>query len=213
MAEDRYYDYGDYRRETRRSGPEGASRRFGFGHEGKHTTGSGAGGGPPQLRGWNAPARYSFMPAQQLWDQTSGLRDYLGKETQRDWEGDLFNRSKTQIDSAFSEGSRKQRQFAQRAGYGGGDTVSPLMERHLETEAAARAGQYGSAAQEAVFNAQAMRSNANREFMNYLTQMYQAYLTPAQLQVAGNAQVPMGNVGPQVNPQSFTGPIERGFVA
>ena len=77
------------------------------------------------------------------------------------------------------------------------------MEYQLQNEAQARSGAFGEAARASVFQAEQMRSNAARGYQDTLANLYQAYMAPAYLQSAQNANVPTGQMGPQILPAAI----------
>lgn len=160
--------------------------------------GAGMYGLPRAFSGWGAPARYAFGPAMQYVDQMRPVADYYKGEMGKDYGADLYSRSSDIYEAQNKDAARRRQQGLARAGYGGGGAVSPFAAMQVQQEAAARAGALGSAAREAVFQAQAMRSEAARGYGNSLSSIYQALLAPAQIQASRSSKVPLGQTGPSL---------------
>jgi len=165
---------------------------------GKNGSPAGAGlyGLPKAFSGWSGAARYAFAPAMDYAEQMKPVQDYYKGEMGKDYQADLYGRSSDIYEAQNKDASRRRQQGLARAGYGGGGAVSPFAALQVQQEAAARAGALGSAAREAVFQAQAMKTEAARNYGNSLSSVFQALLTPAQIQASRRSRVPLGNTGP-----------------
>ena len=165
---------------------------------GGSNSGSGMYGLPKAFSGWSGPARYAFAPAMQYAEDAAPIAEFYKGEMDKDYQKDLYSRSSDIYEAQSKDAGRKRTQGLARAGYGGGGAVSPFAALQVQQEAAARAGALGSAARESVFQAQAMRSEAARNYGNTLSSVFQALLTPAQIQASRKSRVPLGNTGPGI---------------
>lgn len=169
-----------------------------YGSSSGNAKGGGLYGLPKAFSGWSGAAKYAFAPAMQYAEQSQPIMDYYKGEMGKDYESDLYNRSSEVYEAQNKDATRRRQQGLARAGYGGGGAVSPFAALQVQQEAAARAGALGTAAREAVMQAQAMRSEAARGYGNSLSSVFQALLTPAQIQASRGARVPLGPTGPSI---------------
>ena len=171
---------------------------FGFGERGQ-----GAYGLPDAFTGWEAGARYSFLPALQYAQGLQPAIQHYQGALGKDWSSDLYGQSADAINAQFRGGRRLQDQSLARAGYRGGATTSPFAAFQIQQEAAARSGQLGNAARMSVLQAQQMKDEAARGLQNTLASQMQALLAPAQFQSSISAKVPTqagpSLLGPSMN--------------
>jgi len=158
--------------------------------------GSGLYGLPEAFMGWQSASRYAFAPSLQYAGDMAPVLEQQRRDAGRDWAGDLYAASSDVAEAQFSDTRRRREQALARAGYGGGGTISPFQAEQLQLEGQARAGVLGSAARESVLQAQSARAEASRNYLNSLSQRYQALLAPAMLQSAGVTRTSTGPVGP-----------------
>jgi len=164
----------------------------------KKVAGSGLGGLPGVFEGWDAAARYSFAPAGEFYNKMQPIADFFGQQRQKNIGAELFGTSAEAIDTQFGEAKRQQTQGLTRAGMSGGSAVSPLASMALQQEAQARSGAFGTAARQAVLQAEAFQAQAARDEQNTLSSIMQAMLVPAQIQAARASNAPLGSVGPSL---------------
>lgn len=169
-----------------------------FNVHGQPGLGAGMEGLPESFSGWGGAARYAFAPAMQFANQMQAPIDLFQGQMNKDWGSALYGLSQQAMESQFQDAGRRQQEGLTRAGYGGGTTVSPLASMALQNEAQARAGAFGPAAQQAVIQAQAMQTEAARNYQNAISQTLQAWLVPAQLQASMASQVPITPGGPSI---------------
>lgn len=160
--------------------------------------GTGLEGLPETFGGWSGAARYAFAPASQFAQQMQGPTEMFRNQMNKDWGSALYGLSQQAIETQFQDASRRQQEGLTRAGYGGGTTVSPLASMGLQNEAQARAGAFGPAAQQAVIQAQAMQTEAARNYQNAISQTLQSWLVPAQIQAGVQSGVPISAGGPSL---------------
>lgn len=153
---------------------------------------------PQAFAGWSGAARGAFGPALDYASKVQPVADYYKGEMGKDYQADLYGRSSDIYDAQQKDASRKGQQGLARAGYGGGGAVSPFAALQVQQEAAARAGTLGSAARESVLQAQQMKSEAGRNYMNSLSSYLQAMLVPYQLQSQSISKVPGAPMGPSL---------------
>lgn len=186
-----------------KDGPRYDSPFYGVG-AGDNRKGAGLYGLPPAFAGWSAPARYSFAPSLQFAEGAQQAADFYGGEMNKDYSKDLFSKSSDVYEAQARGARRKGEQGLARSGYSGtGGTSSPFASLQVQQEGMARAGALGSAARESVLNAQQIRSEAGRNYLNTLSQQLQALLVPAHLQAAAKGKVPTGGVGPNLIPSAM----------
>lgn len=171
--------------------------------QGENRSGAGLYNLPPAFAGWNATSRYSFAPTLDYVNQTKDAIGQLKSDSEKDYQAELFGMSSDALEGQFSDAKRKREQSYAQAGYGGGGTVSPFAAQQMQLEGAARAGQLGNAARQSVIQAQSMRQEASRSYLNAVQSQLQAMLVPAQLQLAGGTKQPLA--GP-IGPTSLVGP-------
>jgi hypothetical protein len=170
---------------------------------GENRTGAGSYGLPPAYTGWGAPARNAVPFVFDYADRVDPTLESLRQDAGRDFEGELYGISSDTMEAQFSDAKRKREQGFAQAGYGGGGTVSPFAAQQLQLEGAARAGQLGNAARQSVIQAQALKAEASRNYLNAVQSRLMAMLIPAQLQLGTSTKQPTGTIGPT----SLAGPI------
>jgi hypothetical protein len=116
----------------------------------------------PAFNNWDAAARYSFAPAAAYEKQLQPSLDHFRGQMNKDWSGQLFNQSQQAINSQFGSMQAQRKQAGARSGSGGSAGVSPMMQYQLNQEASARSGALGTAARQAVFQAEQMKTHRSR---------------------------------------------------
>lgn len=167
--------------------------------------GSGARGLPKVFGGWNASSRAMFPVSGQYVNDMQPAMDLYKGQMDTDWASKLYGIQKGAVETQFGQARQQQQQGQQRAGTTGGATVSPMFQHFMQTEAAARSGQLGDAARLAVLQAEQMKSQAAQNYMNTLSQRYQAQSAPMMLQAAKNSQSNIGSVGPGMMGPAMSG--------
>ena len=170
---------------------------------GENRQGAGAYGLPPAYAGWNGAARNAVPYVYDYASRIDPTLADLQKESKRDYSTELYGMSSDAAEAQFSDAKRKREQGFAQAGYGGGGTVSPFAAQQLQLEGAARAGQLGNAARQSVMQAQQMKAEASRNYLNAVNNRLASMLLPAQMQLAGQSKTPLGG---NVGPQSLVGP-------
>lgn len=152
--------------------------------------GAGLYGLPNAFQGWSGPARYAFGPGLAFSQQAQPAIDYYKGEMGKDYSSILYSQSADTINAQQDAARRQGQQRLAQAGYGGGGLISPFAGLQVQQENLARAGALGSAARSSILQAQQMRSESARNYLNSIAQNMQALLTPAQLEISRSAKVP-----------------------
>lgn len=174
---------------------KGVSEFSGVG-AGENRYGAGLYGLPAAFSGWTGAARYSLAPMLEYTNKSKLAQDLYKNDLSKDYQKDLYSISADTYEGQAKDARRRGNQAMAQAGYGGGGGTSPFIGLQVQAESEARAGALGSAARYSVMQAQQMRAEAARGYLNSIAADLQAMLAPAQLQAAQTAKSPSGSVGP-----------------